>query len=126
MEKKLIITTFSILILIMINSCCTQEKENMKYDSCLTQTKFNKVFKRVMMNPSITNLMVDDSKWEIQFYIDNDIKRLVFILDGQTSGFITSDLEVFSTIKTQIGNEKMKKDMEKVFCILVESYEKKI
>jgi hypothetical protein len=96
------------------------KNKQMKDNNCLTQTNFQNVWKEVMMNPSKTTLTIDEIKWEISFYMDEDIKILLFRIDGWTVGIIDSDLKVLSTAKVHKENEKMKVEIKNVFCKLVE------
>lgn len=101
-------------------SCKSNEKVDMKDNNCLMERNFEEVWEVVMRNPSRTTLIREEIKWEIVFYMDNDIKTLQFIKDGHMAGIINSNLEVFAVAKVYKQNEKIKAEIKNVFCRLLE------
>ncbi|WP_213348014.1 hypothetical protein [Candidatus Vampirococcus lugosii] len=90
--------------------------------SCLTKESFEKVSNKIIFDPSITIFKIEENSWEIRFELNNGkVSRLLFLKDNWTVGGITSELNVYSTAKRKVDNERLKKEIKKVFCTVYES-----
>ncbi|MBS8121469.1 hypothetical protein VAMP_2n629 [Candidatus Vampirococcus lugosii] len=121
MKKKLFLT-ITLLFMVLLSGCFYNKNQKNMNSSCLTKESFEKVSNKIIFDPSITIFKIEENSWEIRFELNNGkVSRLLFLKDNWTVGGITSELNVYSTAKRKVDNERLKKEIKKVFCTVYES-----